>query len=628
MKKKKSSLSKVFTSSSIKIFTIFILVTVFTIMYFFYQSVLQSSITYGSLALKNQADIIEKSNTKYVYLLDGLEKSVSISIASKSSTHVSPNFLLSLLKETQSDDENIFGTYLIIKSDFLSTKKKDNSENDSFSTDENGYISFYHTNTNQTFPLADFEKYAFYNNPLKTNKLYVSNPETRIIGDLNEKVYPISIPLTVDGNTIGVIGFDINMQYIIKILEKINIYDGKSSIALLDNNGIYLTHSTHKELIGKNLKEDCSDPEARMKVLKEGKYENFYEEGRLVGGLTNPIYFSKDQTPWQLQAKVRATVVFETLIKAFYYIIPIIILCFIAYIYIIRKTIKTRLKPLSLLTDISKKISDGDLTQNIPIQSNDEIGTLADTFSVMIKKLGLFIMGVQKESENCKNAAEQVGQSSQTLNLLANEQAATGEEISGNTEEMTASVQQNAKKSEQIKIASTGMLSDINILSKSSEEAAIMNDQITDASNKINSIAFNIKILALNAAVEAARAGENGRGFAVVAQEIQKLSEHTTKSASEITEKIKSNSGMILKINNLIQSTVPKLSKLNDDIEEISSASQEQSINTQQVSESIQSFNNSSQETAASAEELSSTSEELKNQSEKLYSLTKEYKVE
>ena len=58
--------------------------------------------------------------------------------------------------------------------------------------------------------------------------------------------------------------------------------------------------------------------------------------------------------------------------------------------------------------------------------------------------------------------------------------------------------------------------------------------EITSVVEIINSIAERTQVLALNASMHAAAAGESGRGFAIVADEVQRLSENSRESTSQI----------------------------------------------------------------------------------------------
>lgn len=300
---------------------------------------------------------------------------------------------------------------------------------------------------------------------------------------------------------------------------------------------------------------------------------------------------------------------YETSISTFYitlaaFIVVFILAVVLSYIITIAIT-RLILTPIKKTIDVLGRLAEGDLTQNIELESRDEIGHLIDSVNTVSAKIN--------------NAVGHALEVSEVLKDSSSKEAASIEETSASLEEIASMIKQNA--------ANTGEANRLMLSARSAvEKANGAMEKLTASMNEINKaseqtqkivksideIAFQTNLLALNASVEAARAGEAGAGFAVVADEVRNLAMRATESArgsssliQDIVGKLKNGEELVRVTGSAFSEVKAGSDKVVELMESISAASQEQSRGIDQVNIAIAEMNMETQKNAGNAESLS-----------------------
>lgn len=238
------------------------------------------------------------------------------------------------------------------------------------------------------------------------------------------------------------------------------------------------------------------------------------------------------------------------------FFILVVILIYVSFAFVIIRSIRTS---IATLRDTAQSVAQGDITCDIEIKSNDEMGQAGDAVNRMLDNLRNVFVTFNDETEKIFSHSERLSISSAALLEGTENQKMESSMVVDATNNMMRTIMQMTDYAQNVKDASTKsntmadsgkelvMNTGTNIekLAKSVQGAFTEIESLLGDAQNIGNIVGVIKeisdqtnLLALNAAIEAARAGEQGRGFAVVAEEVRKLAEKTIQSTNDIEGRI------------------------------------------------------------------------------------------
>ena len=521
--------------------------------------------------------------------------------------------------------------------------------------------------TKTTLSVSGTPYNSWYTCPRDNKRTCLLDPYSDTVGTKEMLMTTISVPLIVDGKTIGVAGVDIALDALqgAAVESQRYLFNNAGHMLIVSGSGVLAADSSDAAKVGKKISETLGADGNEVLQLLGSATPKILEQGDLIRAVypVDPIGNSRAwgvviDLPKQVlladSVKLQA-VLDEAQQTGVITALAVAVVAGLIGLLLIWLTASGVTRPINSVAEMLKNIAsgEGDLTQRLNYSKKDELGELVNWFNRFLDKLQPTIAQIKQSITEARGTADQSSeiarQTSEGMQVqfreidqvatASNEMSATAHDVANsasNAANAAKGADQSAKDGMSIIERSTR---DINQLADEVSKAvtevealAVNSEQIGSVLEVIRSIAEQTNLLALNAAIEAARAGESGRGFAVVADEVRNLAKRTQDSVEEIRiviEKIQTGTrGVVATMhssqtqahNNAgqIRQAVDALGKISDAVTvisdmnlQIASAAEQQSAVAEEVNRNVSAIRTVTETLTGQATESAAISSQL-----------------
>ena len=508
-------------------------------------------------------------------------------------------------------------------------------------------------------------QFLYIQNTFEGKPYYISNVYPSILR--GNPIFVIAAPVVSNGKVLGSAIIAPQMDYFTRRFIDGNTLGKTGYMVMVDSSGMLISHPNKEFILSSEAKKIIA-PILDRALAGETFFEDYYQGEKKTYYMakfdSQGVYIQYD---WFIAFGQESGEVIQEASRFFYNMlvfVVIIIVVLIVFIYYL--TEKIMVKPLGQALDVVDKMSGGDLSVEIKVSSNDEIGRMLDSMKNMLFRLKEIVSEIQGTTVDLASASEEMSASSEGFARNSQDQAASAEEItaaveqissgldnihhetveqfssmdqfilriddfSRNTNLMGETVKDSLDLTRGIESEAKSGSDSLNNIYSSMKKINESSGAMTNIVNIISGISEQINLLSLNAAIEAARAGEAGRGFAVVADEISKLADETSSSIKNIEALILENENEIRNGSVIVEGSIGIITNIINSIDSIAnvingiySFMQQQIESNSKVTEDVamvrdrsESVKNAIEEHKIAVQEISSSISSISNITQK-----------